>query len=185
MDKNSNYKRILWVAQSALLLALLVVVQLISKVIPPSVPLISQLVTGSLVNLILVVGAGSVGFSGTAVASVLSPVLAFAFGQMTFPQMVPVVALGNLVIVAITWAFFKKNNGAANVLGIVVGAIAKCVFLWIATAALVVPLFYSGTKIASKLALLFSWPQGVTALIGGFLALLVLPAIRSAQKRQA
>lgn len=173
-----NYKKLLWVAQAALLLALLVVVQLITKIIPASVPIVSQLITGSLVNLILVVGAGAVGFSATAVAAVLSPVLAFAFGQMSIPPMVPVVALGNLVIVAITWAFFKKDGRGMQTLGIIVGAVAKCAFLWAAAALIVIPLFFKASKLAAKITLLFSWPQLVTALIGGFLALLVLPAVR-------
>lgn len=170
-----------------LLIALLVVVQLLTFVIPKSIPMVSQLFTGSLVNLVLIVGAGSVGFSGTAVAAVLSPVLAFAFGQMPFPMMVPVAALGNLVIVAVTWAFLKNDGrfskGAGiglDMAGIVVGAAAKTVFLWLTTSWIIVPLLFAiNTVTAKKLVMMFSWPQLLTAIIGGVLALLMLPAIRS------
>lgn len=186
-ESAKNKKVITWVAEAGLLIALLVVVQLLTFVVPKSVPLVSQLFTGSLVNLVLIVGAGSVGFSGTAVAAVLSPVLALLFGQMTFPQMVPVVIAGNLVIVAVTWAFFRndaklpKSAGfGLDIAGIAVGAVAKTIVLWAATSWLIVPVFFAGNaKIGSKLSLMFSWPQLVTAIIGGILALLILPRIRT------
>lgn len=183
---NKNKKLIVWVSEAALLLALLVVVQLLTFVVPKSVPILGQLFTGSLVNMVLIVGVGSVGFSGTAVAAVLSSVLAFAFGQMTFPQMIPVVAIGNLAIVAAVWPFLRSTSSVKNpgigrsIVGIAVGAVVKTSFLWGATAWLIVPVFFTGKNAAAqKLSLMFSWPQAVTAVIGGIAALLVLPAIRS------
>lgn len=185
----NNKKAIVWVAQAGLLIALLVVVQLLTFVVPKSIPLVSQLFTGSLVNLVLIVGAGSVGFSGTAIAAILSPVLALLFGQMSFPQMVPVVAIGNLVIVAVTWAFFKnsaKMSGGAkfgfNIAGIAIGAIVKTAVLWAATSWLIIPVFFAGNaKVGKNLSLMFSWPQLVTAIIGGVIALLILPRIRTSR----
>lgn len=184
MEKSTNLKRILWVVYAALLLALIVLAQTLSKVIPASVPVVSQLVTGSLVNLVLIVGAATAGFSATAVAAVLSPVLAFSMGQMPFAPMIPVILLGNLIIVAIAWAFLRKDEkrifALRYIAGVIVGAAAKCAFLWAATALIVAPILSKNPKVpVSKLLLMFSWPQGVTALIGGILALLVLPAIRA------
>ena len=186
-----NQKAISWVAESALLLALLVVVQLLTFAVPKSVPLIGQLFTGSLVNLVLIVGVGSVGFSGTAVAAVASPLFAYAFGQMPFPQMILIVALGNLVIVAVLGAFFRRSDSgkapspAWNAAGVIVGAAAKTAFLWIATVWLMIPVFFGrNSAVASKLALMFSWPQAVTAVIGGALALLILPTIRAYRSRR-
>lgn len=183
----NNKKAIMWVAQAGLLIALLVVVQLLTFVVPKSIPLASQLFTGSLVNLVLIVGAGSAGFSATAIAAILSPVLALLFGQMGFPQMVPVVAIGNLVIVAITWAFFKKGakmSGGArigfNIAGIAVGAVVKTAVLWATTLWLIIPAFFAGNaKVAKNLSLMFSWPQLVTALIGGAIALIILPRLKT------
>jgi hypothetical protein len=187
-----NPKAGVWVAEAALLLALLVVVQLLTFAVPKSVPLIGQLFTGSLVNMVLIVGVGSVGFSGTAVAAVASPLLAYAFGQMPFPQMIPVVAIGNLIIVAVLWAFLRPgSSGKApgmgrSVPGIVVGALAKTAFLWAATVWVMVPMFFNGKNaVAEKLSMMFSWPQGVTAIIGGILALLILPSIRVYRNRRA
>lgn len=188
MKKKRN--SIFWVAQAGLLIALLVVVQLLTFLMPKSVPLIGQLFTGTLVNLVLIVGAGSVGFAGTAAAAVLSPVLAFAFGQMVFPPMIPVVAIGNLVIVAVTWAVFvhetrrpPKNSSVFRMAGIVCGAAAKTAFLWLATVLLVVPVFFGGKPaVAQVLSLMFSWPQLVTAMVGGALALVVLRFIQGYQE---
>lgn len=186
-----NQRMIVWVVEAALLLALLVVVQLLTFAVPKSLPVVGQLFTGSLVNMVLIVGAGSVGFAGTAVAAVLSPVLAFAFGQMTIPPMIPVVAVGNLAIVAVTWAFFRPADGRApgtgrGFAGVVVGAVVKTAFLWATTVLLMVPVFFAGKpQVGQKLSLLFSWPQAVTALIGGVLALLILPAVRTYRSRRA
>ena len=190
MDRK-NKKATVWVAEAALLLALLVVVQLLTFAVPKSVPLVSQLFTGSLVNMVLIVGAGSVGFSGSAVAAVASPLLAYAFGQMAFPQMIPVVAVGNLIIVTILWFFLRTAGAEApgmgrSILGIVVGAAAKTAFLWGATVWVILPMFFAGkASVAEKLSMMFSWPQAVTAVIGGILALLILPAIRTYRRKRA
>ncbi len=188
--QSKNRNTIMWVVEAALLIALLVVVQLISFAFPKSIPLVSQLITGSLVNLVLIVGAGYVGFAGTAAAAILSPVLAFAFGQMAFPQMLPVIAIGNLIIVAIIWAFFKNDNKFSkaaglglDIAGFVLGAAVKTAFLWAATALLVVPMFFSAnTAVAGKLSLMFSWPQFITAMIGGILAVIILPSVRKLRR---
>jgi hypothetical protein len=186
--KTNNEKRIQWVVQAAMLIALLVVVQLLTFAVPKSVPLVGQLFTGTLVNLVLIVGAGAVGFSGAAVAAVLSPVLAFLFGQMLFPQMIPVVAIGNLVIVVVTWAFFaavrKNGKSPLNVAGIAVGAVAKTAVLWAAASLFIVPLFFSANpKVGKNISLMFSWPQLITAVIGGLVALAVIPPVRTALKK--
>lgn len=186
-SQTKNNRTILWVAQSALLIALLVVVQLLTFAIPKGMPLVSQIFTGSLVNLVLIMGAGTVGFSGAAIAAVISPILAFLFGQMTMPPMIPVVIAGNIVIVAITWAFFindhKFSKGKAfgfDLAGVVVGAIVKTLVLFGAAMLIVVPVFFSGKpKVVANITLMFSWPQAVTAVIGGVLALIIVPRLRT------
>jgi ABC-type transport system involved in cytochrome bd biosynthesis fused ATPase/permease subunit len=57
-------------------------------------------------------------------------------------------------------------------------------FLWGMTVRLILPMFFAGkTKVAEKLSMMFSWPQAITAVVGGILALLVLPAIRTYRKK--
>ena len=95
--------------------------------------------------------------------------------------MIPVVIIGNLVIVAVTWAFFKKDTKSLNIIGIAVGAVAKFAVLWATTVLLMVPVFFAGKpKVGKNISLMFSWPQLITAVLGGVLALLILPRIRTA-----
>ena len=182
MGNNRNSKRAAWLAQAALMLVLLYVVQLITIA---NIPLLGQIITGSLVNLVLIVAGGSIGLSASIVAAISSPAFAFLMGKMAFAQMIPVIAAGNVIIVVVAWAFFRNRHRItfgmiADVGGIVFGAVAKWLFLWGATLWIMLPVVFGGEQtVASKLGLMFSWPQLVTALIGGVLALFVLPAIRS------
>ncbi|HCC00822.1 MAG TPA: ECF transporter S component [Ruminococcaceae bacterium] len=185
--KRTNH--ILWIAQAGLLIALMVVVQLLTFAIPKSVPLVGQLFTGSLVNLVLIVGAGTLGLPGTAAAAILSPILAFAFGQMAFPQLIPVIAVGNLILVAITWIFFSHDGAhyqpaslVIDTTGIILGAVVKFLFLWLMVSKWIVPLLFNTKPIvANMISFMFSWPQLVTAIIGGFLSLLVLTIVRNSR----
>lgn len=192
-DTSQNRKRILWVVQAAMLLALVVLAQLLTKAVP-KIPVgifnLNQLVTGTLVNLVLVVGAAVAGYSATAVAAVLSPVLAFLMGQMPpVPPMILVVAAGNLVIAGFAWAAFharsQLTDGAAHAAvlgGIFAGAVTKCAVLWALTVEVVIPLMKVKAPVAAALTSAFSLPQGVTALAGGLLALAVVPALRPFQR---
>ncbi|MDR3552794.1 MAG: ECF transporter S component [Clostridia bacterium] len=176
-------KNLLWLTTTAVLLALIVVAQLIPVQVPP----VKQLVTGSLVNLILIVATTAVGlWSGVALAG-LSPFINLALGQLPAPVMAPVVAIGNIILVLIVWLFFRmardKSNGtqtAVNISGIVLAAVLKCAFLWSVTAGAIAPLL-AGKAAQAKIALLInmmSWPQAVAAVIGGLIALAVLPPVR-------
>ncbi len=184
-------KSTLWIARTGLMLALLVVAQFIgSKLIPAGAVIlgpmsITQLITGSLVNMILILTAAVVGlWSGVAVG-VLSAVLALVLGIQGQTIITPAVALGNVVIVLVTWVFFslaakkdQKPYGVLGIAGIVVGAAAKCVFLWLSVPALLTLVPEIKPQVAEKLSMMFSYPQFVTALIGGALALAVIPAVK-------
>ena len=66
-------KKVLWITETALMLALLVALQAVTK------PL-GQLVTGSCVNGVLAIAALLVGMSSGITVALLSPVFAFLFG---------------------------------------------------------------------------------------------------------
>ncbi len=188
--------KLIWITQTALLIALIVLAQLLSKVIPPfviGVVPVSQFVTGSLVNLVLIIGAYMTGMSSAGTAALISPVLAAFFGIIPghFVPMVPVVMAGNLVIVFITWLCFRASNGLSknssfvlNVLGIGIGALLKCAVMWSATSKIIVPMFKVSKKAAPALVAAVSAPQFITAAIGGVLALLIIPTMRSFKKRK-
>lgn len=188
-------KTTLWVARTGLMLALLVVAQFVgSKLIPAGAVVlgpmsITQLITGSLVNMILILTAAVVGlWSGIAVG-VLSSVLALLLGIQGQPIITPAVALGNVVIVLVTWVFFtlatqkgQKPYGVFGITGVALGSIAKTVFLWLSVPALLTLVPELKPPVVEKLSMMFSYPQLVTALLGGALALAVIPAIKRVAK---
>jgi hypothetical protein len=183
-------KKILWVTQTAMLIALIVLAQLLSNVIPPIVigPVtLSQLITGSLVNLVLIVGAYIAGMSAAGTSALISPILAAFFGIIPgkLPQMIPVVMAGNLVIVFVVWLCFRASNGlgkssavALKITGVAAGAVLKAATMWLTTEKIVVPVLHIAPALETKLVALVSVPQLVTAAVGGALALLIMPTMK-------
>ena len=177
-------KKVLWIAETALMLALLVAVQ------GATAGLGNQLLTGSCVNLILAVTAMMVGPWGGAAVAVVSPFLASAFGiGPKFVQLLPAVALGNLVLVLVLYFAAGRRPCPIwqKIAGWIGGAAAKFLTLYLLMVKLLVPSLVSNGRIPEKaagvLTVQFSWPQLVTALIGGALALLIVPALKKALHR--
>lgn len=187
-------KKAIWVTQTAMLIALIVLSQLLSRVIP-TIPVgqfnLNQLVTGSLVNLVLVVGAYVAGFASAGTAAIISPVLAAFLGIIPgkLPQMVPVVMAGNLVIVFITWLCFRASNGLGRVsatvltiVGVAAGAFLKMVTMWAAVEKIVVPVLHINESLEKVLVGAVSISQFVTGVIGGCVALLIMPALEGIKR---
>lgn len=174
------------IARTAMFIALLVAFQWVTK------PL-GQLVTGSCVNLILAVAAMTCGPLSAAIVALCSPFLAFVLG--IGPQIiavVPAIAVGNLVYIAVICAVMKllsgkvKNPFAKGAVGIVCGALLKFLSLYLLIVKLIVPTLVASATIAEKQAAVlgasFGATQLVTALIGGALAVAVVPAVKKAVK---
>lgn len=169
-------KKTLWITQTAVMLALLIVLQWLTK------PL-GQIVTGSCVNAVLAVSVLLGGlWCGVTVAAV-SPFCAFLLG--IGPQlfaMIPAIALGNAVYVVLLhlvcgesiwskiWALLSASLGKFGVLYLVV----------VELLCRVLPL--KQPQIDTFTAM-FSAPQLVTALIGGAVAMLMLPVLKKALGR--
>ena len=176
-------RKALWVTQTGVLLALLIVVQAVTA------GLGNTLVTGSLVNLILIVAVTTGGLASGLSIALLSPIFAFMLGiGPAFPQIVFCIAIGNEVLVTI-WHFiagFNKKQGIANfALATVIGALAKFGVLYLSIVQFVVPILLKMP--APKAAMVsgaFSFPQLITALIGGALSILVVPVLSKALGRQ-
>lgn len=174
-------KKILWITETAVMLALLVAVQGITS------GLGNQFITGSCVNLILSVTALMVGLWGGVAVAAISPFVAFLFGiGPKFIQLIPVIAVGNLVLVLVL-TLLKDKKLWRSVAAWIVAAVAKFGTLYLLMVKLVVPALVAGgtipAKAAATIAVQFGWPQLVTALIGGGLALVIVPALRKALKR--
>ena len=179
-------KKIRWITETAVMLALLVALQALTK---PA----GQFVTGSFVNAVLA-GSVLVGglWSGVAVA-IISPVLAFVLGIAPQILTVPAIMVGNTVFVVLLHVIVGKQYKAVGrrIVAWLVAAAAKFVTLYIIVVKVIcgvmaASLLAAGTlkePMLKALPATFSWPQLVTALIGGGLALLIVPVIRKALKR--
>ena len=171
--------KILWITRTAVMLALLVVVQYVTSFIPKPV---QQYVTGSCVNAVLAVAVLMSGFwSGTAVA-VVSPFVAFLFG--IGPQLLPIVpaiAAGNLVFVGAMHLIYgsapKLLRKALAWLG---ASVAKFAVLYLLVVQLLCNVLPLKQPQIDTFTAMFSLPQLVTALIGGGVAILILPVLKKA-----
>ena len=176
-------RQIAFITQTAVMLALLVGAQFITRSF-------GQFVTGALVNLILLVSIFTVGLGGGLTVAVVSPFLAFMVGiGPAFIQVVPFVAVGNAILV-IT-AYVVRNHivrkslkgKAITALGLIAASSAKTLFLWIGLVIIALPLIPGiNEKQITVISAAFSWPQLITALVGSALAMVVTPLLKTAIK---
>ena len=176
-------KKIRWITETAVMLALLVCLQALTK------PM-GQLVTGSCVNAVLAVSALVGGLSCGLVVALCSPVLAYLLGIAPQILTVPAIMAGNAVFVVCLSLLADKTGKriVRQVIAWVSAAAAKFVTLyaivvWLICGVLSESLLASGVMKAPMLKALpatFSWPQLFTALIGGAVALLITPVLRKA-----
>ena len=179
-------KKIRWITETALMLALLVSLQAITK------PL-GQLVTGSCVNAILAVSALIGGLGCGLTVALISPVLAFLLGIAPMALTVPAIMAGNSVYVLMLslLAGKKDSHPVKLVVAWVAAAAAKFSTLYILVAELICgilaeSLIASGAMkppMVQALPVTFGLSQLVTALIGGAVALLIVPSLKKALKR--
>ena len=181
-------KKILWITETAVMLALLVALQAVTK------PL-GQMVTGSCVNAVLAITVLLVGMSGGITVALISPIFAFLFGiAPNFVTVLPIM-IGNVCFVVLLRLIAGKTHkpvwrqpvalvAAAGVKFVVLYMLVVKVICGIASGALL------GKKLGDIVVLappmlkmlptMFAWPQLFTALIGGAVALLITPVLRKA-----
>ena len=180
-------KKIRWITQTAMLLALLVCLQAAGSLI--AAPLTKQLVTGTLVNCVLAVTVLLVGMrSGIAVA-LISPVCAFLLGIA--PNLVTVLPImaGNVCFVVL----LRSLLGRGKLLALGVAAAVKFLVLYLLVVQVICGIASPallGQKIGDTVLLappmltmlptMFSWPQLITALTGGGIALFLFPTLKKA-----
>lgn len=179
-------KKIRWITETAVMLALLVALQALTK------PL-GQLVTGSVVNAVLAVTALVAGLWSGITVALISPILAYLLGIAPQILTVPAIMVGNTVYVILL--YYIAGKGSKNLVRSVVAwlsaAIAKFatlygIVVWLICGVLAERLLSAGVLKAPMLKVLpatFSWPQLFTALIGGAVALLIVPVLRKALRK--
>ena len=177
-------KKILWITETAVMLALLVTMQTLTK------PM-GQLVTGSCVNAILAVSVLVGGLASGLTIALVSPVLAFLLGIAPQILTVPAIMLGNTVFVVLLHTLVADRKPVLKIAGWLIAAVCKFAVLyatvvWLVCGVLAQRLLESGMlkePMLKALPATFAWPQLVTALIGGSVALLIVPALRKALKK--
>lgn len=174
-------QKLRWITETAVMLALLVALQALTSGFG------NQFVTGSFVNAVLAVTALVAGLASGITVAVISPVLAYLLGIAPQILTVPAIMVGNSVFVVLLYfaADPTGKNLGRQAAAWLLAAVAKFAALY-----LIVVKLICGTMAASlqagaiaKLTANFSWPQLVTALIGGAVALLITPVIRKALKK--
>ena len=184
-------KKVLWITETAVMLALLVALQAITK------PL-GQLVTGSCVNAVLAITVLLAGIGSGITVALISPVFAFLFGiAPNFITVLPIMA-GNVCFVVLLWLIAGKSSAplwrqpvaliaAAGTKFAVLYFLVVKVICGVASGALLGKklgeIVLLAPPMLEKLPAMFTWPQLFTALIGGALALLMTPALRKALRK--
>ncbi len=168
------------------MLALLITLQYFTK------PL-GQLVTGSCVNAVLAVTVLVAGFGSGVAVALLSPVFAYLLGIAPQLLTVPAIMVGNTVLVLVLRLLAGETVRPywRQVVAVIAAAALKAGVLYLLVAKVICgllaqDLLEQGLLKAPMLKALpatFSWPQLVTALIGGTLAMLITPVLRQATKK--
>lgn len=177
--KSAASQRILYITETAVMTALLIVVQAATK---PA----GQYVTGTCVNAVLAVSVLAVGLWSGITVALLSPFFAFllGIGPQLFP-IAPSIAVGNLVFVL---ALFLLANGTElpvwrKIAAWVTAAAAKFAVLYVLVVKILCTVLALPEAQTALFTVMFSYPQLITALAGGGIALLVTPVLRRALKR--
>ena len=171
--------KVLRITETAVMTALLIALQFVTRSTV-------QLVTGSCVNAVLALTVLLVGLWSGVVVAALSPFFAFLLG--IGPQLLPIVpaiAAGNVVFVVLLWALTRRKGAPLErqAAAWLVSAVGKFLALYLIVVQILCRVLPLKQPQIDTFSAMFSWPQLVTALIGGGIALLLAPLLRKALKR--
>ncbi len=175
-------KTVLWITRTAIFLALLIAFQFITA------PLGTTLVTGSLVNLMLIVSVMTCGLPSGLTVAVISPVLAKLLGVGPLWEIIPFIILGNITI-SLLWHLIGNrkivNTYVPLVIAAIVAGTAKFAVLYFSIVQIAIPFLLNlPEQQAAVISGMFSVSQLFTALIGGTVAIIVIPPLRKVIKKQ-
>lgn len=173
----------LWVTRTAVMLALLITLQAVTKSL-------GQIVTGSFVNAVLAVTVLVCGMSSGVTVALLSPVFAYLLGIAPQILTVPAIMIGNTAFVVALRLTYSETLWKSAA-GLLAAATCKFALLYVLVThvicgVLAQPLLAQGLLKEGALKMLpatFSAPQLVTALIGGAVALVIAPVLKKALRK--
>lgn len=129
-----------------------------------------QPVTGPIVNATLFIAATLLGVQNAIFIGLLPSTIALSAGLLppVLAPMVPFIMLGNTILI-VAFNYLRKKN---YWLGVISASVLKFLFLFGASS-IVINLLLK-REVATKVAVMMSWPQLATALTGGIIAYLFL-----------
>ena len=173
-----EHKRVLWITRTAVLIAITVVLQALT------LQLGNQFITGSVVNLMLILSVMTCGLPTGLTVAIFTPVLPTLLGFGPLWPVVPFIAVGNMALVALWFYIGNFKMGSVYVsytVATVAGAVAKFLVLYFGIVRIAMP-YILGLPEQHVMSVLFSYPQLITATTGGVCAIILLPILLKALK---
>lgn len=161
-----------WITRTALLLAVAIAVQSL-RMAPP----FGQVITGSIINAILLLAVMLVDTWAGLAIGIITPWVALLMGIMTLPFMVPFIMGANAVIVLL-FGLLKRYS---RFFGAVIGSVGKYGFFVLTTNLL---LGLIGKTLPAKAIATFGVTQLGTALIGTMLAFIIADTLKPYLERR-
>jgi len=134
----------------------------------------NQFITGPIVNAVLFLSTVYLGAGAGILISFLPSLFALSVGLLPVPllPMIPYIILANAALVLSFDYLRDKSFGLA-----VVSASFLKFLLLFASSSYIINFFIKGS-LPAKIAVMMSWPQLITALIGGLIAFFVIKAVK-------
>ena len=167
-------KSALWITTTAVLIAMLIGLQAVSASF-------GQIVTGSLVNMILIIAVMKNGLASGLTVAFVSPVFARLLGIGPFWVLIPFLMLGNAVLVII-WHLLGRQKFTSmlivRMITLITAAIGKFITVYVGVVLIAIPFLLDlPENQAAVISGVFSIMQFFTASIGGGVALMIMPVI--------
>ena len=185
-------KKLRWITETAVMLALLICLQWVGSFVPNQ--LLKQLITGTCVNCVLAVTVLYAGMGSGVTLALVSPVCAYLLGIA--PNLITVlpIMLGNCCYVILLRLIVGQGSPFwRQPVGLAAAATVKFAVLYVLVVKVICGVAADnllGQKLGNTVLLaepmlkmlpvMFAWPQLVTALAGGIIALCITPTLRKA-----
>lgn len=175
------------ITTTALLLAICVASQFFKN--------LSVFITGPIVNACLIIAVLSVGLLGAVILGIITPITAFLITgspvMSAVPAMIPMIMLGNVVLVVTVWLFYSVILKATNehirlIAGMIIGSVVKAIIMGLTISVWLLPSYLPEAMQEKMLPMLkaqFSTVQLITALIGSVYAFIIWQVLKKVLKQ--
>jgi len=138
-----------------------------------SAPLLkNQFITGTIVNACLYCAVFFIPFSSAVISALVPSLVAVSIGllPLALAPAIPFIMTANVILMTVFKKLYRKNY----LLAVIGASLIKFLFLF-STSRLII-LNIVSSKIVSKVIVMLSWPQMVTALAGGLISFAIYKA---------